>query len=390
MRHALAIVLAMAAAVALVAWPAAPREEIDNAQGTRAMEPLAEAPRLLGLPPARATTAQRDAASADDARLLRPIPEEPVERGTSRLILRFTREGDERPVTPRVTLWRLGAPGNTEWTAGDQQHDGGAWRDGALVYEGLPNGRYRAQTLGTRAGCEDPPAFEVAGRQTEVRLVVPMPAMHDVRLVVLDEHGVARTTGRRLRDGVERRTYDELPPWRHARAVLDDGLGLYAPRGHRVIRCICPGVGGMEPNGGAPLTGDRRGFVLGEFAEAPRGVRATHYLRYGDTNRSEIDVTVRDDEAGEPGDRTYVGVSAPLPLLASRVVLPDGRLALDAGAAVSARSKAVRKAADTPSDAWRRIPIHVEVTLTGYERLHFEIDLDGRMARWTMKPAATN
>ena len=79
---------------------------------------------------------------------------------------RTTRE----PVATTLHLWRLDAPGNEHWTAGDQRQAivevaaGGSW-----IRE-LPAGRYRARCVAERRGNDDPQEF--------VEMFKERPAVH--------------------------------------------------------------------------------------------------------------------------------------------------------------------------------------------------------------------
>jgi hypothetical protein len=395
MLRVLAILLGLAASGTVAAWPAVSREEGDTEHAARVVDPPPEEGIVLcGLPMSRGRTAPRSSATeepqpeavaaagaavaeelvAEDCDLdFDEQPDDPIEVGPCRLVVRFVREGDEQPVQPRAELWRVGAPCNRDWTWGDQSHGHGAWRDGALVFERLPYGRYRVQTLGARRGSDDPPPFDVVDPETEVRLVVPMPPTHRVFLIAVDEHGRRIQAGRSYTGGSSRHGSEETPRWLQVRAPRDAGpewCERMAGLGWFESSC-CGGHGD-----GAPIEAGPQGFEISRFAEPSRCESASHRATLRDAGRCDIDVRIDADEEGAPGDRTYLGVSAPMAFLASHVSLPDGTSALEAGARVWGDCAARRVAPGDGPDVWRTLwptmPINVRVSLAGYEHLIFE------------------
>lgn len=407
MLRTLLLLGCLSAGGAVAAWPAAAPRPAESEGVARAPEesPSSEVV-LCGLPSARdvarlapgarsADPVVRDAAPALDAPAVTTDaecdadmefveePTDPVETGPCRLTLRFVRSGDEQPVRPRAVLWHLGAPGNLDWTWGDQSHGEGCWRDDALVFERLPVGRYRVQALGAARGSDDPAAFDVLDPDTHVRLVVPMPPTHKVFLVALDENGARLASGSRRWTGSLRHRTEDTPGWlrrRNLRAASEEEcLGTVGWFGSTTcVSCCC--------GGGTPIEAGARGFEISEFSEPSRGEGAVHSVRLERPGRSSIRVRVDGDEAGESGDRTYLGLSVPLALLDSHVVLPDGGLATDAGAHLAAECDAVRLSTSMAHDAWRALPIHVRVTLDGYEPLTFDFTLDELPTRRTLQP----
>jgi hypothetical protein len=98
-----------------------------------------------------------------------------VERGDCAISLRVLDAETEQPVASTVDLWRLDAPGNEHWTAGDQlQATADVPVEGARI-EALPAGVYRPVCLAARYSAEDPPPVRVEGALTEVtfRILVP-------------------------------------------------------------------------------------------------------------------------------------------------------------------------------------------------------------------------
>jgi hypothetical protein len=394
MLRVLAIVLGLAASGTVAAWPAVSREEREVELATRATEPLREEGEegivLCGVAASRRCTAPRNSAAEepepqavalsveevieDDCDLeFVEEPDDPVDVGPCRLVVRFVREGDEQPVQPRAELWRVGAPGNCDWTWGDQSHGQGAWRDGALVFERLPYGRYRVQALGARRGSADPLPFDVLDPETEVRLVVPMPPTHRVFLVAVDEHGRRIQSGRSYTGGSSRHGSEETPRWLQVRTPRIAGPE-WSERvgGHGWFASSCCGGSGE----GVRIEAGPQGFEISRFTEPSRSESASHRATLREDGRCDIDVRIDADEEGAPGDRTYLGVSAPVALLASHVLLPDGTSALDAGARVWGDCAARRVAPGDAPDVWRTIwpsmPIKVRVSLAGYEHLIFE------------------
>lgn len=307
-------------------------------------------------------------------------PPDPVEAGPCRLILEAVTDDDEAPLDAvAVELWRLGAPGNDEWCEGDQLQAVDTVRAGTASFADLPEGRYRIFGVGARKGSEDPPAFQVAGPATTVRITVAAPREVPVLLQVVSEQGVRLIVGARRRGGSSSAYTQPTPEWIQPRR-LRDGC-TYEPMSLHGRSC---GRGRDEP--AQPLTAGLSGFDMGQSLEATKACRPSRSVYLEAPGRSEVSVFATGDDEPRDGAYRFLGVSAPLDLLASRVVLPDGRRALEVGASVSASSGAVRATEELATDAWRTIPITVWVRLRGFRTLEFETDLDGPMPRWTLRP----
>ncbi|MDF1837131.1 MAG: hypothetical protein P1V35_04630 [Planctomycetota bacterium] len=116
---------------------------------------------------------------------------DPVEVGECSLLMNFYDADSGEPVSGFLDLWRIDAPGNDSWSAGDQkQKDSLMVKEGQVQVDLLPAGRYRAYPLFGRAGTEVAPAFDISGQMTVISLAVVVPKFERVALHLVDESGV--------------------------------------------------------------------------------------------------------------------------------------------------------------------------------------------------------
>lgn len=287
-------------------------------------------------------------------------PPDPVQRGSGSVRIVLRDDVTDEVVTSKIQLWRLAAPGNEHWRAGDQRQAQGQAGD---IFEGLPVGRYRVHVLGQRTGSEDPPAFVVRGLHAVQTLRVPMPRSFPVRLELYDEDG-ARIRRARLSSnrGMPRGRSDSTPTWRTARK-LRSGAHVFRSFGGW-------GMGGGHRRGTLWTDADEAGqFTLADIDEPTRVSHepVRHVVRLDGHNRVDVEL-----EFQAPGTHVLRGVLLPIGPIHDAVLMPDGTRAIDHGAKFDIRSRAVLAKA---GDAFRPrdVPVHVTVTLLGHDELKFVV-----------------
>lgn len=184
---------------------------------------------------------------------------DPLELGTCSLDVVVRDRAGGGPASGRVELWRLAAPGNLRFEAGDQRQGTAELLDGRANFQALPSGSFRVAVLRARWGSEDPPPFLVEGPSTAIELWVDTPRSRAVQLDVRD------TSGRRLRLPARvvgaSASWNEPPAWVVPRRPLEVDAPPALPSGPRDRQWRADGArGAVEPG---PLFYD-----LGEFTEA--------------------------------------------------------------------------------------------------------------------------
>lgn len=270
------------------------------------------------------------------------LPPDPVEFGPAALSLRLIDARSGAPVASRVELWRVEAPGNAGWTAGDQlQLAADVPLEGAR-FANLPEGRYRAVCDAARFD-QPPPAFELRAPHGEVEVALEMPRAFELRVRFVDRFGEPYASAEWWQEGA--RPVEPAPHRTRARAPrgvevwVDSEVLMWSgdPELH--------GLGGPQADGG---------WSLGRQRERSRGERLVRVLRLRapDGALAEVEVPARAE-----GDLALVAVGLPDDLAASGVRLPDGRAS---AARVSALGLA-RAVAD-----WRRAPVLITAELAGF------------------------
>lgn len=278
------------------------------------------------------------------------LPPDPVGRGDCALTIRLHGIGTRAPVAASIQLWRLGAPGNDDWTAGDQlQLRCDVPLEGTSLHD-LPAGRYRIFSGDARRGAHDPPEFTLEDGHSDADLPMDMPRRMSATLLILDERGGQITEATRT-DGGSGSSFssrDDEPDW-----VVSRNLR----RGVACRSVMCgSGCGGGRSRPVA-VTATRDGFPVGEFTEASRTSRrsSSHTFRF--PGQTDVRLHFANDH---PAPWRFVARSVPRgPLWNS--VLVEGR-----PLPANARFEAWTDARDVPG------PIKVEVQLDGYEKLEFE------------------
>ena len=117
----------------------------------------------------------------------------------------------------------------------------------------------------------------------------------------------------------------------------------------------------------------RSGFELGSYEEDTRGSSRTSFHDFEFAGGlTTVSVFL---ERESPRDRTYYAIALPEEPIRSRILMPDGRRADQAGARVSIECDAVCMDEHQFEEFWREIPVEVEVRLKGYETLRYDVKI---------------
>ncbi|MCK6458603.1 MAG: hypothetical protein L6Q95_01755 [Planctomycetes bacterium] len=313
-------------------------------------EPAAEAPE----------PAPGEAAPAPEAPSVRG---DPVERGECAIFLRVLDAKTEQPVASTVDLWRLDAPGNGDWTAGDQLHVTAEVPAEGARLEGLPAGVYRPVCLAARYSSDDPPPFLIEGALTEVAIRAETPRSLYAYVKVVDPRGVPMPTGG-VRGGYHRGWTDRerRPAWTTGRLPRGGGVASSLPA--RV-----GGRGGTRSSSTKPVPQPAEGFRLGPFPEDTKKSAVLHYFTVQVEGCGDVRVAV----PGTAADgSTFLGLSVPLATVPGDLRMRDGRTIAEAGGKVSATFVAVPLDASAPAPLLSDRPFHVYVAVPGFKDLSFE------------------
>jgi len=293
-------------------------------------------------------------------------PADPVEKGPCSLFLRVHDAATGEPVEAVIHLYRLDAPGNDHWTRGDQlQAELRISKNGRAIAD-LPADTYRVACLDQPPGSGDEPAFEVSGETTERTIEVRIAPEFDAWLTVADERGSPLARGQVRRGGSHYRRADAID-WVVARKRRDPDAQTWIGLG-----------GGGSGSGSVPVEADAEGrFRLRGNRPDTRGTKHATTHMFVVEGRSTVRVEIS-GEAGTP--RAWFGISHPIAPYRDVIFLPDGRLAADAGAYVTATTSAVTGGL---AEAQRQ-PVRVSCWLRGYEPLRFEVPAGTAPAAHTM------
>jgi hypothetical protein len=309
------------------------------------------------------------------------IPEEDRGTGSAVVELKLVSAATGQAIESQVRLWRLNNPATDRWPAGDHIQDQFRIR-GTHLAKDLPPGRYRLEILASAPGEDDPPEFVVRDGQPNAFLArIELPEERAMRLRVFSEHGVQLTEGswRSAGDGSGWGRPEEAPTWARPRATRTFGTQAFGGRGggHRNLS-TARRFQLVEARLGA--------FDLGLIRRSGRHFKWSRNYRFRFPERSEVYVRMRSEDA-DKGD-CYIAVSVALWPLTNAVRLPDGRSAADAGAEFDIECLALLDPSNTPG-FWRTVPVRIEATLDGYEKLKYEWRInDGTPAQQTMKATA--
>lgn len=296
---------------------------------------------------------------------------DPVQTGPCALSLRLVDGETWQPLEGTIDLWRLGAPGNAAWTAGDQLQTSVRVPEAGLVIGELPAGQYRARCYQEAHLQEDPPAFSVEGPWTEVVLPIRLPRSYPVSLRVYDEHG------HELRQAVMSgglanhiwKTVEE-PSWRQARQPTDPGLFVESFE-------EWSGLSWGRVDRWEPIEAGADGFLLGELDEDGREATAHYNYRLRFPGRNEVLVSWT---GGPHRAWSFEAVAWPRELLLAQLVPSDGRLIAEVQEGLVLEAEAMRAETERPGQTWAQVPVRIR--LNGNPRY---VDFDARF-RWQERP----
>lgn len=290
------------------------------------------------------------------------LPPDVAEQGDCALLLRLLNAETGRPVASVVDLWRLDAPANADWTAGDQLRVTVEVSNEGAKLESLPAGIYRPVCIGARYSSEDPPPFRIEGPTTEITLRIEMPRILHAFVKVVDVDGRPVPTGS-MRGGTARRWRDRsrTPAWVRPRT----------PREGQPTATALGGGGGVTGNRSLthPIPQPPEGFRVGPFPEDSKKAEVRHVFTIAIDGWSEVLAVV-------PGTAvdgsTYVGLSVPLATVPGDLRMLDGRTIAEAGGKVSATFFAVPVDASGAAPRLADTPFRVYVAVPGYTSQSFE------------------
>jgi len=248
-----------------------------------------------------------------------PTPRPAKSAATGALTLSLRDQHDGAPFALSIQLWRLGAPEDADWYAGDFMQGSYEVPETGLRIADLPHGRYRVYSCRLRFGSEDPPEFQVLGAETVVALALPTCRQRRVHLKIHDEAGRPIESARRLDGGCGSwtRSGTRFPQWRVERKGKrpqrrgPSGSVRGCGRGDDEDRAVVAG----------PL-----GFDLGEHRDNARSTESVSWHHFESRSRSPVWLKLKCDV---PRDRTYCGIAYPTEMIERSVFLPNGTLAAE-------------------------------------------------------------
>lgn len=365
-QRAIGLGLAAAVVIGIAIWwsavPAAPQVRANAPLETRSVEPEATAPDLRelvqlveGPAPGPTASAESVADDVDEPELVlhEVIGEahpDPIELGNALLDLRLIDETFGAGVASHVELWRLDAPENEHWTAGDQLQDQAQVPVEGWIFTRLPAGRYRV-VCHAEAWGEEPPEIEVTAPRTRIDVALVLPREFRIRLDVRDRFGnqVAGLT-------LEERSFeflDDRQPWRGER-TQKSGLGTSI------------GIGGFRSGRSKPwsLPGPQppEGFDLGLRWEADRGGHRTEVMVMRTESGGRVRLTIPPRTSG---DLDLVAV-----VLSPQEVEPLVRFpsAVSAPLELDVFGKAVERDRGLPDGGWQHAPVKIRIQAAGVRR----------------------
>ncbi len=194
-------------------------------------------------------------------------PPDPVQTGPAALDLQLVDAATDQAVASYVELWRIDAPDNEHWTAGDQLQDQAQVPVEGWLFTKLPEGRYRI-VCHSQVWGEEAPETDVLAPLTSLRLALQLPREFRIRLDVRDRFGVQVPSLSLSTAGWE--SLGAQDEWRSERG-LKSGAGVaIGMRGSR--------MGGRRWKSVSPQPPE--GFDLGQFHEADRGSHRREVREY--------------------------------------------------------------------------------------------------------------
>jgi hypothetical protein len=292
-------------------------------------------------------------------------PEDPIELGACTLELRVFDRLTGEPVATGAELWRLEAPGNQHWTAGDQLQAKQLMEHGRGRFFDLPAGRYRVRADARRLDSADPPAFEVRAPNTEVALQIDLPRSYRVFVDVRDAAGlyVGRASVLPASDSHS----IEAPSWRTERRLREGSP-----------EAVSTAVEWNIHGDAVDIDAGPRGFELGEFREATARSGGSRHVKLSFEAQSSVKCPLL---MTPETDARYLAVCVPLSAIRAAVRLEDGRSLGELPHRIEASCTAVPILDSSAAPDWRQVPIDVRVDCGGFQPLQFEL----RLAEWPLR-----
>ncbi len=280
------------------------------------------------------------------------LPPYPPESGPASLTLRLVDARDGASVASGVEPWRVDAPGNADWSPGDQlQATVDVPPDGVRL-TGLPEGRYRAACASALASRE-PPEFELSAAHTSVALELELPREYELCVRFVDRFGEPYPSAEWWLEGARPAT--AATAVRSARSPRDESVVMVRATAWASRRRQSGRLDGPQPE---------RGFALGRQHECARGQTVVHVLRLRAPDGALAELVLPQDASG---DVCFVVVGVPSEVAAARVRLPDGRPSV---AQVEALGLAC--GCTDPAREWRTASVRLRAELTGFASVDAE------------------
>jgi len=281
-----------------------------------------------------------------------------------------------RPLASHFRLYRLHAPENEFFEAGDQVQFEGELPPHGLALRRLPAGEYRVACWRGWKGSPDPPPFTVEGEQTTVVLRLVVAPSAPAYLAIFDDNGVP------LQEVDRRRTVHE--PAGDSQPALDWVTWRAPKRGFLTTE----GTLQFDADRGAevePLTRGFEGFALGRV-QAPEKVEP-HRRRVflGLPGWTEVIVPLAWDGQFDP---TWVAVMAPIEKVIDGLWLENGDRPDPELLRLAATSSAEPLGELPPLEPWSPLAIDVTAEYPGHKTLHLRwVPGEGPPADWILRRA---
>lgn len=276
---------------------------------------------------------------------------DPIEGGACTLFLKLVDVNAGAPQAGRVDLWRLNAPGNDNWSVGDQLQATEFVLQAGHEFEDLPPGTYRARSMGAVANAGYADAFQVGGAFTEHTLLVDAPREIEtfveiyyasgVRVEEIEVKGPSRSWQVR---------HPGPPAWRVER-ISSHGISISMSGGGG-------GFGHRSHQSWRKLQAGPRGFALGSFLQNSRE-RLNRYqfdLRVADGGEVDLEI----DSLPEPGGHLVAVFMSEQEVL-QHIVLADGSNGAVAEVSTMVKAHPVPVDEAHPHATWRDASIEVTV-----------------------------